>query len=345
MQASVLRLSHLGLRSPPRSSTLAAANGRRSAAFFEALYHSIYSHYYGHLPDSVGDKKLLDKLFIIDSTIITLFSTVLHSTGSFGLNGRKKGGIKANVVVRAAHQLPCFVRLSEGKQSDKKFLGQVALPPGSVVVMDKGYNNYEQFRCWTQAHITWVTRLNRAAVYRRLCSRPVSEQQQAAGGRGDYEIELGNPKTAAKTPLQKARLVLFYHAATKREFQFITNDLTYGAATIADIYKKRWQIELLFKRVKQNFQLHYFLGDSENAIKIQLWCTLIADLLLKIVKDKADKTKRWSAANLSALVRLHLGTYIDLFKFLAQPEKALLHYVDPVDKRQLEIFPIKIRGG
>jgi len=345
MQASSLRLSHLGLLSTPRRSTLSDANERRSADLFQDLYHALYGRYYGHLPDSVGSKKLIDKLIIIDSTIISLFSTVMQSTGSFGLNGKKKGGIKANVVVRAAHNLPCFVRLSEGKRSDKKFLSEVALPKGSIVVIDKGYNSYKHFLQWSLAGISWVTRLNRASVYHIVSSRSVSERQQQAGVLSDHEIQLGNPATALKTPLQKARLIFYCDAVSKQTFEFITNNFIYSASTIADLYKKRWQIELLFKRVKQNFQVNYFLGDNENAIKIQVWCTLIADLLLKIVKDKADRKRRWSMANLSALVRLHLGTYIKLFDFLAEPDKALLNYVDPVDKIQLEIFPLKSRGG
>jgi len=141
------------------------------------------------------------------------------------------------------------------------------------------------------------------------------------------------------------RLVVFYDKESGREFQFVTNNFCYAPATIAAIYKKRWQIELLFKRIKQNFQLHYFLGDSENAIRLQLWCTLIADLLLKVVKDKADKKRKWSMANLASLVRLHLGTYINLMKFLINPDKALLNYYDPMDQLQLSLFPKQSRGA
>jgi len=110
--------------------------------------------------------------------------------------------------------------------------------------------------------------------------------------------------------------------------------------TIAGIYKRRWQIELLFRRIKQNFQLSNFLGDNQNAIKIQLWCTLIADLLVKVVKDKADKLKKckWSFANVASLIRQHLGTYIDLIKFLVNPEKAIIGYNCEVSDYQLSLF-------
>ena len=345
MQACASRLLHLGLSTTPRRSTLADANERRSADFFQDLYHQIYHHYYGHLPDSLKGNRLVDKLFIIDTTIVSTFSSVMQSTGSFGLNGRKKGGIKAHLLMRAKDNLPCFVRLTPGKENDNKFLSVVQLPAGSIVVMDKGYHNYQQLIKWTDKQISWVSRLNERAVYSIKESQPVTEAQALAGVQKDYRIELGNPKTAFINPIQPARLIFFYDAASKRQFRFITNNFTYCPATIADIYKKRWQIELLFKRIKQNFQLHYFLGDNENAIRIQLWCALIADLLLKVIKDKADRKRKWSLANLSGLVRLHLGTYINLYAFLANPEKALLDYTHPFDQKQLSIFPDRIRGA
>jgi len=343
MQASSQRLRHLGLNAIPRRSTLADANERRNSAFFEDLYHGIYQRYYGGLPDSLKGKKLSEKLFIIDSSIVSLFSAVMQSTGSFGLNGKKKGGIKAHMLVRAKDSLPCFVRLTEGKQSDSKFMGGLLLPTGSIVVMDKGYRNYQQLIEWTKDRVSWVSRLHGRSVYKIKSSRPLTESQTNLGVRYDYHVDLGNPKST--NPVQEARLIHYQDKQTGRLFEFITNNFTYAPATIAHIYKQRWQIELLFKRIKQNFQLHYFLGDNQNAIQIQLWSALIADLLLKIVKDKADKRRRWSMANLAGLVRLHLGTYINLFYFLAEPDKALLNYSDPVDKLQLSLFPQQNRGA
>jgi hypothetical protein len=345
MQACSLRLEHLGLKSTPRRSTLADANKRRSADFFQDLYHSLYHTYYGSLPDSLKGKKFVDKLFIVDSTIITLFSTVMQSTGSYGLNGKKKGGIKAHVLVRAKDNVPCFVRLSEGKQADNKVLPDLKLPKGSIIVMDKGYRNYRQFIEWNEQGISWVTRLNQRAVFSIVAERDISETQQAKGVEQDYEISLGNPEKTSINPLQKVRLIIFSPPGCEKPFHFITNNFTYCAATIADIYKRRWQIELLFKRIKQNFQLHYFLGDNENAIRVQLWCTLIADLLIKVIKDQVASKKRWSMTNLAGLIRLHLGTYINLYAFLQNPEKALINYQDPIDKKQLSMFQKPIRGA
>ena len=160
------------------------------------------------------------------------------------------------------------------------------------------------------------------------------------GVRSDAIILLGNPKTKSRNPLQKARLVRYYDEAEQREFIFLSNNLKYSPLTIADIYKQRWDIETLFKRVKQNFQFHNFLGDNENAIKIQMWCTLIADLLINIVKNRVDKLRKakWAFSNIAGLIRQHLTTYIDLIKFLTNPERAIMNYSQEVNEYQMSLF-------
>ena len=345
MQAMSSRLAHLGVFSCPRRSTLADANEGRTASFFEDLYHRLYQRYYGSLPDSLKGKKILNRLFVIDSTIISLFSTVMQSTGSYGLNGKKKGGVKAHLLVRAKDNLPCFIRLTHGKKGDSSFLPSVKLPEGSIVVMDKGYRNYQQLISWNEQEITWVSRLNARAVYKIVQLNDLNSHQQNQGVQQDALIDLGNPKTASINPIQKARLITFFDTMTGKQLYFITNNSKLSASTIANIYKRRWQIELLFKRIKQNFQVHSFLGDNENAIRIQLWCTFIADLLVKIIKDQVGKKRKWSMANLASLVRLHLGTYINLFEFLHNPEKALINYRHPNLHSQMSMFPNQTRGA
>jgi hypothetical protein len=334
MQACYGRLKHLGLTNTPRRTTLADANCRRPVGFFEDLYHEIYRLHYGNLPDSLMGSNKLDRLFIIDATTVSLFSTVLAGAGSFGLNGKKKGGIKAHLLVRAKDNVPCFVRLTEATQNDRKFLPYVHLPSGSIVVMDRGYNNYGQLRKWTHQKVVWITRPDARAVYEISNEKVLDEKDFSAGITGDYCIELGNPRTAHLQPIQKVRLIKLHDQLNKKHYDFITNDFKTAPRTIASLYKKRWQIETLFKRIKQNFNLHNFLGDNENAIRIQLWCTLIADLLIKITKDRTTK-RNWSMANLAGLVRLHLFTYIDLRYFLQHPDKALLEYEDPADQQLL----------
>jgi transposase len=340
LQANAHRLHHLGMKHTPRRSTLADANERRSAELFEDLYHKLFKHHFGVLPDSLPKGRVSDKIFIVDSTTITLFSEVFKACGNAKSNGKKKGGVKAHVLIKAKDDVPCFVHITAASSNDKTVMAKLILPKGSILVMDKGYNSYLPMAEWTKQGVTWVTRLNKRARWECVEEKPVDKKIASHGVRRDRFIVLGNPEKANKTPLQQARLVTYYDKGTDKEFEFLTNNMELSALTITGIYKRRWQIEILFRRIKQNFQLSNFLGDNQNAIKIQLWCTLIADLLVKIVKDKADKQKKnkWSFANVAGLIRQHLGTYIDLIKFLINPEKAILGYTADINSHQLALF-------
>jgi len=335
MMACQGRLSHLGLTNTPRRSTLSDANKRRDEGFFRELFHRLSKKYYPKvLPDSYHHKSIMDRLLIIDSTTITLFSRVMRGTGSLGLNGKKKGGAKAHVLMKATEDVPCFIHITEGIRSDKLFIKQMPLPENSIVVLDKGYNFFKQFELWDQEKVSWITRLSSRTVIDYICDVEVGKEAQEAGITSDQYVLLGREDTGQIF----ARLIRYQYLDERtgevKEFAFITNNIELDAATVALIYQKRWQIEILFKRIKQNFPLRYFLGDSANAIAIQLWCTFIADLLLMIVKRKVDKirNKSWSYANLASLVRQHLGTYIDLTAFLINPEKSLLKWTQTQKK-------------
>lgn len=146
----------------------------------------------------------------------------------------------------------------------------------------------------------------------------MSAKQQQCGVREDKNIVLGT-RTHAKKVRLDCRVITYYDIERDRTFEFVTNNFSLKAERIADLYRKRWQIELLFKRVKQNFPLKYFLGDNENAVKTQIWCAFIADLLLRIVQNTLKR--KWAFANLSSMIRLHLMSYINLFNFLNNPDK------------------------
>jgi len=214
------------------------------------------------------------------------------------------------------------------------------LPPGSVVCMDKAYVNYKVMSDWTTDNISWVTRLAGRLKYEILEDKAVTEYHQKRGVRSDSIIMLGTPRWKTRSLRHKARIIRFYDEAKGREFLFLSNNLNYSPLTIAEIYKRRWDIELLFRRVKQNFQFHNFLGDNENAIKIQMWCTLIADLLINIIKRQVEKVRKrkWSFANIAGLIRQHLTTYIDLFRFLIDPDKAIIAYSKEARDYQLDLF-------
>lgn len=336
MQASYNKLNHLGVGYIPRRSTLAEANAGRKESFFSQLYHSLYQHYFPSSPDSLMKKGIEKRLFIVDSTTIKLFSDILKGPGGIPANGKRKGGLKAHTLIKADEDVPRFVLLTEAAANDRVVLKHIRLPKGSVITFDKGYVNFRVYQAWSDAGITWVTRKHDKWRTETTGKRTLSPAEKEAGIISDEDAVLGDPGNK-KTLKIKVRLIRFYDKEKKREFVFATNNKRMKASTIAGIYKKRWQIELLFKRLKQNYPLRYFLGDNENAIKIQVWCSLITDLLVKIIQLKIKR--KWSYANIASMIRLHLMTYIDITAFLNNPEKVLRNYDPPPEPyAQLQIF-------
>ena len=166
----------------------------------------------------------------------------------------------------------------------------------------------------------WVTRLHPYTHYQTVNKLKVSEKQRKAGVQSDSIILMGaQPKKIAKV---KCRLIKFIFSDNQRCFDFITNDFLSTPAYIAQLYKKRWSIELLFKRLKQNMPLQYFLGDNQNAIKIQVWAALIADLLLQVIKRQVQR--KWAFSNIVSIVRLHLFNYLNLYSFLEAPDRCII---------------------
>lgn len=314
------RIQHLGISSPPRRSTLSDANKNRDEAVFGKIYFELLNRYKDFLPDS-RSKSPKNNLYIFDSTGIALFQEILKGSGLSKADGRRKGGIKVHTLLHARYDVPCLIRYSPSADNDSKFLKEVRLPKGSIIVFDKGYYSYETYNRFTQVGVTWVTRQRERSIFKIKKRCAVNDYQKKHGIKSDWFVELGHDhqKTATKV---RARIIKYYDASKKRYFTFTTNNLELAPLTIANYYQQRWQIETFFKRIKQNYPLQYFLGDNENAIKIQIWCTLIADLLLKVIKNGTKSNMAFS--NIVGLVRLHLMTYMDLKSFLRSPEKALM---------------------
>jgi Transposase DDE domain/Domain of unknown function (DUF4372) len=314
MLASEQRLSHIGIRYHPRRSTISDANNRRKADVFGEIYYNLYHRYAPFLSDSRKNSKA-SRLYIFDATTISLFQEVLRTSGK-NPSGKRKGGIKVHTLIRSDQDVPCLIRYSAAAANDSQYLKEVQLPKGSVIVFDRGYYDFTAFNRFTNDNITWVTRRRKLFTYEVLKQYTITDNDGSIIS--DEQIQLGW-RSGIKVI---ARLVIYKDAASGEQYEFISNNFKMKPDTIAKLYQKRWQIELFFKRMKQSYPLKYFLGDSENAIKIQIWCTMIADLILKIVKKGA--AVKWSFSNLAAIVRLHLMTYIDLAGFLKSPERALL---------------------
>jgi len=319
MQASHSKLLHLGLANHPKRSTLSDGNKKRSVDFFEDLYHALFNKYYTILPDSIIPKEIHKRLFIMDSTTIKLFSDIMKGAGSIPLTGQRKGGAKAHVLLQAQSDLPCFIRLTHAAKNDKVLMGQVVLPPHSILVFDRAYRHYKIWEQWSKSKITWVTRSIGDEYIEELKTRKLNESEQKNGVLSDHVVMLG--RGINNSAIIKIRKIRFYDAESQQTFDFFTNNFRFKPSVIASIYKQRWQIEIFFKRFKQHNPLRYFLGDNENAIKIQIWCSFIADLLIKIVMDKVKRP--WSFSNISGIIRHHLMNYFNLYHFLNNPDTSL----------------------
>lgn len=334
MRACEGRLQSLGIKYQIARSTFSEANSRRSYKVFEDIYKGLYGYYSTFFPDSRirdNDKDIV----IIDSTSISLFKEILESAGSRYKNGKKKGGIKVHTAIKAHEDVPFFVDMTKGSQADVSFLKTLQVPPKSIVLMDRGYNNYKKFAEWGSQNIHWVTRRRKDAQINVLSNNPLTQEQKEAGILGDDLVSMGSKKS--NTIQLQCRVVNYFDAERNDTFEFVTNNTEWPPIKVAELYKKRWQIETLFKRLKQNMPLQYFLGDNENAIKIQIYCALIADLLLKMSLHGVKR--KWAFSNLSCLVRLHLMNYTDLIKFLENPDKTQLY--NPVSgdlQRQLSLY-------
>ncbi len=334
--ANAHKLSHLGLSYLVRRSTFSEANKRRSSKVFEDIYMSVYRKHSKSLADSRLNDKDLKRLYIMDSSTITLFKDILKGVGRNPKEGKKKGGIKAHTIIKASENVPCLIRYSEAARHDHMFLQEVeSLPSGSIITFDKGYVDYAQYESFSEKSIWYVTRLKDNAVYEPLKEFDIPEDADD-GVLKDEEVELLYGQNKQKK--HRARRIAYWDCENNRLFEFLTNNFELSAEKIALIYKKRWQIELLFKQLKQNFPLKYFLGDNENAIEIQIWSAMLANLLITLVKSKLKR--RWAFSNMVSIIRQQLMNYINIYSFLEEPEKSWLILIkEEKSKYQNSLFP------
>lgn len=249
----------------------------------------------------------------------------MSCVGREPLNGKRKGGIKVHTQINLQENVPKLIWFSAATTHDKQFLKKLQLEKGKIAVFDRGYNDYKTFDAFSEKGIYFVTRLKSNASYVSIMENDIPDYLDDGVLKDEIiEVEIKEKGKFVKTT--KLRRIAYWDEENQRCFEFITNLIGMNAGHIALIYKKRWQIELLFKQLKQNFPLKFFLGDNENAIKIQIWCTLIVNLLLTVIHKKVKR--RWAFSNLASFCRLHLFNYIHLIKFLENPEKDWLKESD-----------------
>ena len=308
------KLRHLGLPQAPPRSTLAYANEHRPWQLYEDVFQQLLTQCQALAVQQSGGRRKFrfkHKLISLDATVIDLCASVFD----WARFRRTKGAVKLHLLLDHDGFLPCYAVITEGKQHELPVARQLHYEPGTLLVMDRGYTDYSWFAHLTQQAVYFVTRMKDNADYLVLDDRELPRRkgvvrdqvicffQQARQGQGGY-----------------FRRIEFYDEEQDRVLVFVTNHLTLAAATVAEVYKQRWHIELFFKALKQSLRVKAFVGTSANALKTQVWAALIAMLLIKYLQLKA--TFGWSLSNLVALLRQQLFVYRDLWVWIDHPFQA-----------------------
>jgi len=311
------KTKHFQLDHIPKKSTLADANQRGEADVFGIIYNKLFLKY-GDCISGSRIKDVIDKqIEIFDSTSISLFKDILKCVGRKPKSGKREGGIKVHTVINVDETVPKLVWFTHSATNDHILLSKLKMDANTIYVFDKGYNDYKAFQRFSDNQTGFVTRIKDNAVYESVYKNEIEEHKHSGVIEDEIiEVTVKNGESTSKLKLRKVR---FYDRGQKREFEFLTNLFEMRADLVAAIYKLRWQIELLFKQLKQNFPLKYFIGDNENAIKIQIYCALIANLLMTVIQKMLKRS--WAFSNLVSFCKIHLFNYIHLINFLENPDK------------------------
>ena len=304
------KLRHLGVKAAPNKSTLSYANAHRPWQLFQDLFYETLQWCQRAAPGKIKKFRFKNKLLSLDSSTISLCLS-LFPWAKFR---RTKGAVKLHLLLDHDGYLPSFAHITDGKKADVNIARIVSLAPGSVIVMDRGYNDYELFANWTRTGVYFVTRLKDNADYIVLEEHPVAARGNIVS---DETIFFAAAKAQKDCPFPLRRIVSV-DPESGQPIALLTNHFEFAASTISAIYKDRWQIELFFKALKQNLRVKTFVGTTENALYIQIWTALIAMLLIKFLQFKAATA--WSLSNLVAFLRWNLFTYRNLWDWLDRPD-------------------------
>ena len=307
LAASEGKLRHLGLPDAPKRSTLAYANEHRPWQLYRSVFYQLLSR----CREVAGTHgfRFKNKLLTLDATLIELCASVFD----WAQYRRTKGAVKLHLLLDHQGLLPSFALVTEGRVHESRVARRLRFEPGTIVVFDRGYADYDWFAALDAQGVFFVTRLKENADYGVVERRPVPA---GSAVRRDEIIFLYKAARDGNLDLFLRRIEV-WDEEQKRVLVFLTNHRGFAASTIAAIYRQRWQIELFFKALKQNLRIKTFVGTSANALQIQIWTALIALLLLKYLQLRARFG--WSLSNLAALLRQQLFVYRDLFAWIDEP--------------------------
>lgn len=290
---------HLGIQ-PVSKSALSRANEQRDAEFYTRLFEVLYQRCMKQAPRH--GFRFKNKVFSLDGSILNA-SMKLFPWADYN---RKKAAFKLHIGLDHDGLIPCFAHLTEGRVSENEIARLFTAPKGSVVVFDKGYNNYRWHKSLTDKGIYWVTRIRGNAKYHVLERRDITKYTNITS---DQTIKYSS-KQRDGDQLYPIRRIGYRDPETGQRYVFITNHFGWSAQTIADIYKQRWQVELFFKWIKQNLKIKTFLGNSKNAVLTQVLAAMCIYLVIAFMKFQSKITR--SMQQITRLLQTNLFSKHDL---------------------------------
>lgn len=317
LAASEGKLKHLGVGRPPSRSTLAYANEHRPWQLYRTVLEELVSLCQAEARDKQRKFRFRHPLLSLDSTVIPVCAAMFD----WAKYRKTKGAVKVHTVLDNRSVLPQYAVITDGKTADVKVARTLKFEPGTILVMDRGYEDHGWWRKLAADGVFFVSRLKDSTGYAIVEQRP----QPAEPILRDEVIILASER-GKDNPLCLRRIEVWLEDK-QDTIVFVTNNLGLAASTIADIYRDRWQIELFFKAIKQSLRIKSFIGTSENAVQTQIWTALIAMVVLRYLQLRSSWP--WSLSNLVALLRQQLFVYRDLWSWINQPFRPPFDLDDP----------------
>lgn len=311
LRSATGNLNHLGVQKAPSKSSISYQNKNRSWELFRDYYYQLL----GRLGQQAGFKqikfRIKSKIFLLDATTISLCLSIFD----WAKYKTAKGAIKMHTLLDFDGNLPAYVNITDGKTADNKGAYDIPLLKGSVIVADRFYNDFSLLNIWDSNRIYFVIRHKENLQYNVIKENELPDNRHQHILK-DEIIELKNKSSKEKYP-KMLRRVAVWDDVNKQVIELITNQMTWTANTIGELYKSRWEVEIFFRDIKQLLHIKSFIGTSENAVLIQIWTALITILILKVLKAMAKYN--WHLSNLVAFIRLNLFVKINLQLWLDNP--------------------------
>ncbi len=311
LRSATGNLNHLGVSKAPSKSTVSYQNKHRNWELFRDYYYALLQSLGQHPGFKQVKFKIKSKIFLLDATTISLCLSLFD----WAKYRTAKGAVKMHTLLDYDGNLPAYVNITDGKTADNKGAYDIPLLKGSVIVADRYYNDFSLLNTWHNKQVYFVVRHKDNIRYKSIKENELPDNRHEHV-MIDEVVQLTNVASKQKYPANLRRVAI-WDELNNQVIELLTNQMSWTANTISELYKSRWQIEIFFREIKQLLHIKSFIGTTQNAVMIQIWTALITILMLKALKAMARYG--WHLSNLVAFIRLNMFVKIDLQKWLDKP--------------------------